>query len=206
MTDHKQAYVRIIAIPPGEAPESVRNAWVGLELPLDGGSELQTVHSSGVLSGPRGFLRSLFGLASGSVKESIGWVVRVKSAMKILAVHAPEAESWWRINAPRLFEGDRTLVFSASCGVSVGAEMETELPPENRITAASSTAKIIGLLCIMLIIETAIVIGWHSGYVSMINVRLWILLFGTSFINLVLSLFLAARLRANRKRMIDSQS
>jgi len=30
----KRRYIRIVAVPPGEAPEEVRKAWVGVRIPL----------------------------------------------------------------------------------------------------------------------------------------------------------------------------
>ncbi|HEY7315037.1 MAG TPA: hypothetical protein VH643_37170 [Gemmataceae bacterium] len=46
-------FVRIIATPPGEAPEEIRQAWLGLELPLAAGETgPHNVPTGGVLSGP----------------------------------------------------------------------------------------------------------------------------------------------------------
>ena len=59
-------FVRIIATPPGEAPEEVRRAWVGLELPLAAGETgPHTTPVGGVLTGAHTFLGRLFKLLTG---------------------------------------------------------------------------------------------------------------------------------------------
>lgn len=77
-------YIRIIAIPPGEAPLWVREKWVGLELPLADGDSVVQVFTSGVLSGPRNrFLAIIWGLL-GRLKVQSGYPVYVKEALGIL--------------------------------------------------------------------------------------------------------------------------
>ena len=48
--------IRIISIPPGEAPLWVREKWVGLELPLTRHSAPGAFYAYGALSIPRGRL------------------------------------------------------------------------------------------------------------------------------------------------------
>ena len=58
--------VQIIACPPGEAPLSVRLAWVGMELPLTPErSGRQLAMTAGVVSGPRGVWRRIAALFLG---------------------------------------------------------------------------------------------------------------------------------------------
>jgi len=77
-------YIRIIAIPPGEAPSWVREKWVGLELPLADGDSVVQVFTSGVLSGPGNrFLAIIWGLL-GRLKVQSGYPVYVKEALGIL--------------------------------------------------------------------------------------------------------------------------
>lgn len=52
MNPHAVARVKIVRAPQGEAPDWVREAWVGLVLPLKE-SRLTIVTPAGVLSGPR---------------------------------------------------------------------------------------------------------------------------------------------------------
>jgi len=75
--------IRIVATPPGEAPEAVRGAWVGLELPLASGETgLRPLEQIEVIS-----LR-LTGKAQGYLVDS-------KQALAILADQHPEAAAWW---------------------------------------------------------------------------------------------------------------
>src|SRR5579871_3824738 len=74
--------IRIIAIPPGEAPEEVRRAWVGLVLPL-------AKRARGPL------LARGFGVLTGQRELTHGYAVRSRQAVEILSRHAPEAAEWW---------------------------------------------------------------------------------------------------------------
>lgn len=50
----KRYRVRIVAVPPGEAPDWVREKWVGLDLTLAQSRPTpQRLYTAGVLSGPR---------------------------------------------------------------------------------------------------------------------------------------------------------
>jgi hypothetical protein len=102
MTQHARS-IRVIAIPPGEAPLWVREKWVGLELPLaDGKNAAQQAYTSGVLSGPSNrFLAVIWGLL-GRLKVQSGYPVYIKEALVILEQTAPDAAMWWRENVPRL--------------------------------------------------------------------------------------------------------
>jgi hypothetical protein len=122
-------YIRIVAIPPGEAPLWVREKWVGLELPLaDAGSVVQ-VFTSGVLSGPRNrFLAIIWGLF-GRLKVQAGYPVYVREALSILKQTTPEAEKWWRENVPRLQKPKRKFLFaSAVCQVVERTNKNISMP------------------------------------------------------------------------------
>ena len=92
--------IRVVRVPVGEAPFSVRAAWVGLELPCDpylgypsGGME------RGVLSGQE----SLFNRCGVSVPQ--------EEAIAILEDISPRAAAWWRNHGfPR---GDERFGFAA---------------------------------------------------------------------------------------------
>jgi hypothetical protein len=97
------ASVRIIAVPPGEAPEEVRKAWVGLVLPLASGrSGTTSGRGFGVQTGPK--IRLMRILASLVGRRNFdGYIVDARTAVDLLARNAPEAASWWRNNTPHLF-------------------------------------------------------------------------------------------------------
>jgi hypothetical protein len=93
--------VRIVSVPPGEAPEYIRRAWVGLELPVAGGrAGPQTGGAFGVLSNqPMGY--------------GPGYAVDGATAVRLLAAKDPDAAAWWRESAPHVLRGGYQLVFPA---------------------------------------------------------------------------------------------
>ena len=113
--DSKTSYIRIVTIPPGEAPLWVREKWVGLELPLAGGDRgLRQTYTSGVLSGPRNRIIALWWALLGRLKRQTGYAVDAIEAVRILEATAPDAASWWRRNVPRLQVRKRKFLFHQS--------------------------------------------------------------------------------------------
>jgi hypothetical protein len=104
--------VRIIDVPPGEAPAWVRRAWVGLLLPLvPGHTGPRRMRAHGVLTGPRTWLARLWWLLSGGGWEERGYAVRARLAVTLLAEHAPEAAAWWREHAGHVLGPDQLFIF-----------------------------------------------------------------------------------------------
>jgi hypothetical protein len=96
-----RARIRIKAMPPGEPPEWVRSAWVGLELPLIAGQvrpEGGTVHQA---------------VSFREVSLTGGYAVDGKTAVKILQSANTEAAQWWRDNAPEVLYPGNQMVFPA---------------------------------------------------------------------------------------------
>ena len=77
--------VTIMATPIGEAPEWVREAWIGVTLPY----RSMGICDTGILSGRR-------------VPAFMSYLVDWDAAMGALARHSPEAVEWWRANTPWL--------------------------------------------------------------------------------------------------------
>jgi hypothetical protein len=109
--------IRIVSCPPGEAPLSVRLAWVGLELPLPTGrASRQLAMTSGVLSSPRDWWRRIVGLVSGRYGVKTGYMVTALDAVKVLQTKDPAAAAWWREHCGHLLDGKRQFLFpTASC-------------------------------------------------------------------------------------------
>ena len=104
--------VRIVAVPPGEAPLWVRQAWVGLELPLPPmAKSARRLRVAGVLTGPKSLLDALLAYISGRYRQAQGFVVPVLAALDVLATASPEAAAWWRTQAPHLCKPWRCFVF-----------------------------------------------------------------------------------------------
>jgi hypothetical protein len=99
--DRTVAHLRIVRTPPGEAPEAIRQAWIGVELPLRSGETQPQNHPMvGVLS-----------LRSSGCATAYGYSVDGHSALEALAHHSPTAAQWWRKNAPQVLDRGYQLWF-----------------------------------------------------------------------------------------------
>jgi hypothetical protein len=109
--------IRIINTPPGEAPEQVRQAWIGLEIPVPPRfAGRRRGFGVGVLSGPKSLLGILFSVLFGRTQRVFGYTVESRVAIDLLAARSPEAAGWWRQNTPRLTKAGRYFMFAAeSC-------------------------------------------------------------------------------------------
>lgn len=107
-------HIEIVRRPLGEAPEWVRDAWIGVSLPLavSGKKSWQTF---GVLEAPKGFFASLWMIVSGQTEQVDGYMVVAKEAVDILGIHNPDAADWWRENTPALLDGKQMFIFDAPC-------------------------------------------------------------------------------------------
>jgi hypothetical protein len=98
----RRAVIRITQVPPGEAPEVVRRAWIGLELPLLAGQvRPDRGLALGVLSGRR-------------VPAPDSYPVDGRTAINLLAAVSPDAAQWWRQHAPHVLARGYQLVFPAA--------------------------------------------------------------------------------------------
>jgi hypothetical protein len=77
--------IKIVTTPPGEAPEEMRAAWVGLTFPA-----IRTPVS----------IDGVGGLAHLKLPSQPGYLVPGALAVELLQQQWPEAASWWRENAP----------------------------------------------------------------------------------------------------------
>src|SRR5262249_41750866 len=90
-------WVRIIRLPPGDAPEQIRLAWLGLELPFVVQTGSKTVE----------------GVLSAEPARCEGYAVLGAEAVRILSTHNPGAAEWWYRNAPHVTRDGYQLVFPA---------------------------------------------------------------------------------------------
>lgn len=121
--------IKIIAAPPGEAPQEVREAWVGLVLPLlqPGLCRSKTI---GILTGPKTPLGVMMRLWTKRYTTTVGYVVDSATAIEILAHAHPEAAQWWRENAPHHTTLGRRFLFAAQACQEV-PEIIWPPPPRN---------------------------------------------------------------------------
>lgn len=106
--------IRITDVPPGEAPDWVRRAWVGMVLPLaPGETGPRTPRTTGVLSGPRSWAMILLSFLLGRGERATGYVVEGRTAVQLLAEKDAEAARWWQEKAPHVLRLSHRLVFQA---------------------------------------------------------------------------------------------
>ena len=105
-------HIRIVAIPPGEAPENIRSAWVGVCIPLPiFHKSAKTWRTAGVLTGPKTFFARLSALLGGRFERKTGYAVSSVEAIVALEAANPEAAKWWRENVPQSINPGRAFVF-----------------------------------------------------------------------------------------------
>jgi hypothetical protein len=114
--DRTVAHLRIVRTPPGEAPEEIRRAWVGVELPLRTRDATPQNHPTlGVLS-----------YRSSQCETAHGYSVDSRAALKALANHSPTAADWWRKYAPQVFERGNQLWFPPEVCEVIATPMNDE--------------------------------------------------------------------------------
>lgn len=72
--------IKIIAVPPGQAPEWVRKEWVGLTMPIAENLPPNTF---------------AMGVLGGKSKNPNGYPIETFTAINILAKKSPKAAQWW---------------------------------------------------------------------------------------------------------------
>lgn len=108
--------IRIVSRPPGEAPPSVRDEWIGLILDVPSAYARKVrIRGLGVLSAPRSRFLQMLAILFGRGARDEGYVVEAAAAVDALAQKSPVAADWWRRNVPHLIEPGRHFLFSASC-------------------------------------------------------------------------------------------
>jgi len=109
--------VRIIAVPKGEAPDWVREKWVGLELPTF--EQIRGPHTLtgwGVVTGPPPTSLEQFDAGyRGRLQVMSGFCVKTTDAIAILNSASPEAAAWWRENFLRSGAFNDFLMFEKEC-------------------------------------------------------------------------------------------
>ena len=104
--------IRIVARPEGEAPESVRAAWIGLELPVSYPAQVEAL-GFGVLTGPKSPWMQRLKVFLGQAQRTTGYIVPADQAIERLAGKDPAAAKWWRDNAPHFLVPEASFIFDA---------------------------------------------------------------------------------------------
>ena len=102
--------VLILAPPAGQAPQWVREAWVGLALPTND-EKSRSRQAVGILDGERG-IRGWLRRALSSPQFVInGFEVPSAGAIAILEQADPKAAAWWGNHAPDFLWPEATFIF-----------------------------------------------------------------------------------------------
>lgn len=106
--------IEVIHTPPGDSPEWIRKAWVGMQLPCvhDGPVSMPTVNAS---AGPRTFLQQILHLMMGRTTQQLGYVVNAKDAVGLLSLYNEEAARWWITSAPHALKPEQMIMFAKQC-------------------------------------------------------------------------------------------
>jgi hypothetical protein len=104
--------ITITRRPIGEAPEWVRDAWIGLSLPTSQSAKKHW-RGVGVLTGPTRALQLWWALLRGRTISVTGYLVDSKIAVDLLGEKNAAAAQWWRENTPELIASGRGFVFDA---------------------------------------------------------------------------------------------
>lgn len=128
--------VRIVGAPMGEAPLWVREAWIGLVLPLTPNHHRGPVETipGGVLTGDPSFWRKFKYLFRNPYKWYQGYCVSSCQALKLLALHSPPAWSWWQKNCPAYLGEGKYFMFDSHVSLLLD-EGGNPIPPRPVIDA-----------------------------------------------------------------------
>jgi hypothetical protein len=114
-------WIRLVTTPPGDAPEEVRQAWVGLELPLASGARHAWLVPAGDCTGLTALSRSFAAsLRSALTRRWVrGYLVHSPRALTLLAAKDPAAVRWWREAAPSAWKVGRKFTFPRDVCVEI---------------------------------------------------------------------------------------
>ena len=111
--------IRIQSIPPGDAPRHIREAWVGLVLPLADivSNQPAICTTRSVLVDRSGLWHRVRQLLKRELEEQPvpAYIINARKAVDVLQQNDPAAAQWWRENTPHLLHGDRFFSFPANC-------------------------------------------------------------------------------------------
>ena len=119
MGSYRLRGIEIVSTPLGDAPLKVRQAWIGLILPVlpsnpDAPVNAPAVSVLALSTGWQSWLRWLFRRPYPEL-DFTGYFVPSAEAIAILGEASPHAAQWWRRNMPALLQVNASLVFDAGC-------------------------------------------------------------------------------------------
>ena len=105
--------IHVIAVPRGDAPDEIRQAWVGLTLPLaEGETGSRAFSSDRLCTSLRSRLWYLWLVLTWRKPPDFRvYIVDHNVAFETLSRASPFALNWWRENRPYLFEQKLKVAF-----------------------------------------------------------------------------------------------
>lgn len=112
--------VRIVNVPDGDAPLWVRQAWIGLTLPLSDGMDGPILCLTESVLASQGWFSRLVRSLVGTGRQDEGYVVDVCEALAVLRASRPDAAGWWSDHCRRaIVRHDRFVFNRAACESAV---------------------------------------------------------------------------------------
>jgi hypothetical protein len=112
--------IRIVRRPEGEAPEWVRDAWIGIELPLLHPAAIESRIVGGVLTMPKTRLGHWLSVLMGRSRVVSGYLVDANDAVRRLEGRNPTAAIWWRTNAAWCVQPGGQFIFDRPACERIG--------------------------------------------------------------------------------------
>ena len=103
--------IEIVNRPTGEAPDWVRDAWIGLHIPLKEENTI-TAETFNAGNAPRTQLGFVIARLMGRSELKTGYVVSSKTAVEILAASHIKAAEWWVDNVPNILHPEMIFIFN----------------------------------------------------------------------------------------------
>lgn len=103
--------IRIVRRPEGEAPEWVRDAWIGLELPLLAPNPMTCRIVGGVLTMPKTRFGYWLAMLAGRSRLFTGYLVDANRAVQRVEARNPTAAIWWRAHAGASVQPGQGFIF-----------------------------------------------------------------------------------------------
>lgn len=120
-------FIKIVKTPAGPAPLHIREAWIGVTLPLRWPGVRRL--SANKVFRPFSVFLIIKDLLQGNFYKVNGYVVLSGQAIDILEKSAPEAAAWWRENVPYAIRPERVFIFDEE---SCEPLDEDQLPESSR--------------------------------------------------------------------------
>jgi hypothetical protein len=108
--------VRIVGIPPGEAPEDVRQAWLGVVLPLAPGQRGPVqLHAAAQNEWQETWFTRFWRYVTTWRLQNAAYLVSVDDALIALEKTFPDAAHWFKRNRPEWCGQNLVFQFSTDC-------------------------------------------------------------------------------------------